>query len=175
MSKRLRSHRVEDDIADSLLLLDPDSYLGESPQISSAPTARTSSSSTTCDTTTEGLTRTSLSASGVLPTTTESRNELDSLWSGEFPPAGQENQVPEDRYLEQEMRDLKCQLTGESARILKALLTLSAKKWSAMWTKISLLQAQQESGKKVEGMCKFLYAWVKGAELAGVYKLPDRF
>jgi len=83
--------------------------------------------------------------------------------------------TPEDRYLEQEILAIRSDLSTESSKILRAIILLHNDKFKALWTKIHFLEAGQDSSKRIEGMVNFLYAWIKGAEEKGIYKLPPRY
>ena len=68
----------------------------------------------------------------------------------------------------------KAMKTSESS-VLRAILALQDKRFKAQWIKLESLQAKIESGKRLEGMVNFLYAWVKSAEQNGVHRLPPKW
>lgn len=59
-------------------------------------------------------------------------------------------------------------------QVLRAILALQDRRFRALWSKFSALDARIGSGERVSSMTNFMYAWIKGAEQSGVYKLPPR-
>lgn len=77
-------------------------------------------------------------------------------------------------YLRAELNEIKTSTGTEHGQILAGLKELANKKMASLWHKIKSIEENMGDIRRVVKMVNFLYAWVKAAEAAGIFKLPDR-